>query len=842
MGTPREILLRLLAWMLLSAGLTVQQVQQQESQGVVVFDQEQHISRAGARPAHNGQVCSTWGYYNFKTFDGNTFQVPTECNYILTSHCHGNYEEFNIQIRRKVVDGVPIISKIVLRLDGTAVSLTKGSIRVEDNEVSLPYAKFGVGIMSLNPYIRVRAKLGVTVSWNEEDSVMVVLDKKFMNQTCGLCGDFNGIQDFNEFHKDGVQLSAADYATIWKFHSPNEQCEAPEEPPTPTCFTPESQLPSKCIALLNSSALSSCMELVDRESLLQACEKDLCISDEGSRTFCTCATIAELSRLCVHAGGHPQQWRTPEHCYQVTIFKPSTFYMIAQTIYGLQLRIQIIPVMQVYITLNPSQKGTTAGLCGNYNNVQSDDFLSPDGLVESTAITFANSWKSRTNCPVIKNIFENPCSLSVENEVYANSWCSKLTDPNGVFSECHSAVDPDSFKAQCIYDSCNCERSEDCMCAALSAYVVACVAEGIKLDGWRDDACEKYTACPSTLVFGYDMTSCKRTCRSLSEPDYSCQDYCGNNGTFRVITENQPCGTTGTTCSKAIKLFLGKNELVLSDATYQVIERDTGSEIPYSIRTMGIYMVIEASNGVMLIWDKRTSLFVKLSPKFEGRVCGLCGNYDHDGKNDFTTKSKVDVTSALEFGNSWKVSSTCPNAVALKNPCASNPYRQSWSQKQCSIINSKVFSACHAQVDPVQYYDACVHDACACDSGGDCECFCTAVAAYAQACNEAGVCVAWRTPRICPLFCDYYNGPDECEWHYRPCGASCMKTCRNPTAICSTQIPALEGCYPKCPEDKPYFNEATMKCVPSEDCGCYDEEGNHYNDGQEVPTKENCKR
>ena len=40
-------------------------------------------------------------------------------------------------------------------------------------------------------------------------------------------------------------------------------------------------------------------------------------------------------------------------------------------------------------------------------------------------------------------------------------------------------------------------------------------------------------------------------------------------------------------------------------------------------------------------------------------------------------------------------------------------------------------------------------DACACDSGGDCECFCTAVAAYAQACREAGVCVSWRSPDVC---------------------------------------------------------------------------------------------
>lgn len=53
------------------------------------------------------------------------------------------------------------------------------------------------------------------------------------------------------------------------------------------------------------------------------------------------------------------------------------------------------------------------------------------------------------------------------------------------------------------------------------------------------------------------------------------------------------------------------------------------------------------------------------------------------------------------------------------------------------------------QVNPRPFYENCVKDSCACDSGGDCECFCTAVAAYAQACNEAGVCVAWRTPEIC---------------------------------------------------------------------------------------------
>ncbi len=36
------------------------------------------------------------------------------------------------------------------------------------------------------------------------------------------------------------------------------------------------------------------------------------------------------------------------------------------------------------------------------------------------------------------------------------------------------------------------------------------------------------------------------------------QNNCGNKtGNFQVITENIPCGTTGTTCSKNVKILLG---------------------------------------------------------------------------------------------------------------------------------------------------------------------------------------------------------------------------------------------------------------------------------------------
>lgn len=60
-----------------------------------------------------------------------------------------------------------------------------------------------------------------------------------------------------------------------------------------------------------------------------------------------------------------------------------------------------------------------------------------------------------------------------------------------------------------------------------------------------------------------------------------------------------------------------------------------------------------------------------------------------------------------------------------------------------------VASADRPQVYRMPYYEACVRDACGCDSGGDCECLCDAVAAYAQACLDKGVCVDWRAPDFC---------------------------------------------------------------------------------------------
>uniref|UniRef100_A0AAQ5ZCP1 Uncharacterized protein n=1 Tax=Amphiprion ocellaris TaxID=80972 RepID=A0AAQ5ZCP1_AMPOC len=1149
-------------------------------------------------------------------FDGDIFQLHSTCNYILTSSCHSTYNDFNIQIRRQEAGGSSTIKNIILNLQGSVVELSKGSVTIDGELAILPVSRAGVLIEKTSTYIKIKAKLGLVAFWNEEDSFLVELDQKFKNQTCGLCGDFNGVQLHDEFYSHGTlrpTLEHQDFADFWKMNGPTEACSDYTVEPTK----------SLCEQILMGPAFSSCHNLLDITSFTSACVADLChcASSEGEKAdpLCLCNTVSEFSRQCVHAGGKPQNWRTEELCWKscqyqmeykecgspcadtcsnpdasltcdshcmdgcfcpagtvfddlnrrgcvplsecscsynsktygpgesyssnckkcvcnsgqwecqeedcpgtcsveggahiksfdgkfytfhgdcsyvlakdcsgtqfviqgelvqcgmtesetclksvtlglsgganvsvihkkspthntvylrfltwkksrnsgISAFRASSYYLLVQTSVGALLEVQLEPVMQLYITVTSDHQANTCGLCGNFNSNQADDFLKLSGVTDATAAGFANSWKTHAGCPDVKSSFKNPCSLSVDNENYAQHWCSMLTDPQGVFASCHSEISPDSYKENCMYDSCNCEKSEDFMCAAVSSYIHACAAAGIQISDWRKVICGKYaSSCPSGMVYSYNITSSSRTCRCIGSTDLSChsfppidgcicaegtymddsgkcvpseacpcynegsavpagqvinkegtclfltacappmvffncsangpaakgtecekscstldmacvstgcvsgcmcasglvsdgnggciepgncscvhngisyqpgettkvdcntctcngrtwqcttnqcdgtcyvygdghymtfdqnrftfdgsceyiltQDYCGSaqsNGTFRVITENVPCGTTGTTCSKTIKIFLRNAELILTDGSYQLLSSGAAEAAPFQYSTMGNYLVVEANNGLILMWDKKTTLFIKLSPKYKGHVCGLCGNYDGSANNDLTTRSNAVVVNPLVFGNSWKDLSSCPNAQNITSPCTSNPYRQSWAQKQCSIIQSDVFSACHSSVDPVPYYDACVFDSCACDTGGDCECFCTAVAAYAESCNQAGVCVQWRTPNICPVFCDYYNPPDECEWHYMPCGSPCMKTCRNPSSNCSTQIPPLEGCYPKCPPAVPYFDEDTMTCVSKEQCGCYNTEGIHYNNGDKVPATENC--
>ncbi|XP_072326921.1 mucin-2-like [Scyliorhinus torazame] len=205
----------------------------------------------------------------------------------------------------------------------------------------------------------------------------------------------------------------------------------------------------------------------------------------------------------------------------------------------------------------------------------------------------------------------------------------------------------------------------------------------------------------------------------------------------------------------------------------------------------------------------------------KNKVVGLCGNYNSRIEDDQMTKSKSLVTSVVEFAESWISPKPCCSLVTQISPCDRNPYCYAWAARKCGIINGDIFKECHKMVDPQPYYDSCVKEACACDMEGRFLGFCTTVAVYAEVCSKAGVCIDWRTPESCPIYCDYYNHGPDCKWHYKPCGTRITPKMCNNHPVAETFSKVLEGCYANCPNHAPYLDGNMMKCVPLSECTCY---------------------
>ncbi|XP_061420754.1 mucin-2-like [Lethenteron reissneri] len=549
----------------------------------------------------------------------------------------------------------------------------------------------------------------------------------------------------------------------------------------------------------------------------------------------------------------------PYESGKITIYKTSSMFLQVFTSFGLKMQVQISPSMQVYITLPEAFRGQTKGLCGNFNGVATDDFMSSQGLVEGTAVVFANSWKASSDCEDIDTMVQDPCLLNMaldslveclQNQLfsYAGDGCKRtcrslsnrdvactVTDvpveecnPPMVYTDCinsHSGVYGKACERTCELQEPPCHNG--ITYAPGDSIQVDCNNCNCSNGFWN---CTKNYCAAVCKTFGnghYTTFDGK----SFLFNGYSCeyvvaQDYCGTspqNGTFQITMKNVLCRSTLSTCSKSIRFFLQDQEIKLADGTYSFSPRSSTRSISsthrFRVYSVGLYLIVDASNGIKLVWDRKTTLFIKVTPDRKDELCGLCGKYNGDVSDDFTMRDHSVSANALQFGNSWKADETCSNMVEEVPPCVLNFNRKASAEQQCSLLSSGVFASCHGEVDYMPYYEACVRDSCACDTGLECELFCTVVAAYAEACNEVGLCIYWRTPDLCPIFCDFYNDPNTCTWHYHPCGTVNTKTCGDPEGINLGDFPRLEGCYPKC-SNATYLDERTLHCVSRENCSC----------------------
>ncbi|XP_029065269.1 mucin-6 [Monodon monoceros] len=679
--------------------------------------------------------------------------------------------------------------------------------------------------------------------------VYITVGPQFRGQTRGLCGNFNGDTTDDFTTSMGITEGTASlFVDSWRAGN----CPAARERETDPCSM--SQLNKVCaethcaVLVKKGTVFEKCHAAVDPKPFYKRCVYQACNYEETFPHIC--AALGDYALACTSRGVLLQGWRSSVDNCSTPCTGNQTFSYNSQACDRTCLSLS-----DREVECHPSAVPVDGCNCpeGTYLNhkaecvreAQCPCLLDSSKFILADQSTMVNGIicycvNGRLSCPAQPQMLLATCSApktfqscSQSSEDKFGAACAPTCQMLATGTPCvPTKCEPGCVCAKGLYENAGgqCVPPEECPCefAGVSYPQGAelhtdCKSCNCSRGTWT---CRQSARCPSTCTLygeGHVVTFDGQRFVFDGNCEYIlATDSCGasdSQPTFKILTENVVCGRSGVTCSRAIKIFLGGLSIMLADRNYTVSGEDPG--VHFRVKASSMHLVLDATvsstYNLTLIWNKHMTVFIKITRASQGALCGLCGNYNGNMKDDFQTRSKYLASSELEFVNSWKESPLCGDTTFTQDPCSLNTFRRSWAERKCSIINSQTFAACHGQVYRLPYYEACVRDTCGCDTGGDCECLCDAVATYAKACVDKGVCVDWRSPDFCPIYCGFYNTHTQvgggkyqyaqeadCTWHYQPCLCPA-----SPRSFPGTNI---EGCY-NCSQNE-YFDHDKGMCLP----------------------------
>lgn len=831
-----------------------------------------------------GARCAVLGDPHYITFDGKHYDFMGKCKYYLIKGENYTIESENIPCSGAIsesmgfasADSPSCIKTITIIFKNTSIKLKQNhQITINGNEITkFPMLFDGVRIrIASSIFMVIHLPNALEVWWDGVSRVYINAPAEFHDQTKGLCGTFNDNQKDDFITPDGdIEPVAVAFANKWK--TSDEYCvdESENEPKNPCELNPQRRATAEehC-SKIHSDIFSDCHWHVDPTEFYQDCMYDMCACDTDIKS-CLCPMLAAYAKDCA-ALGVKLSWRTEIgeckiHCtggqtYQICgnscmrSCSDISFYRDCkqECVEGcncpegqtLDVNGECIPVAQcpcIYAgreykpnhrEVRPGNKGQE--FCSCVGGVWECRLATPDEIREYPSVT-----ELLSVCQAIKHLEVTDCE-PVEHRTCSNMHIQNEQTPSVCTSGC-------VCKSGYVLDTPNgvCIKEEDCPChhggksykqgSVIQAECNSCTCEGTK---WK---CTDRTCAGVCSVWGDSHY------KTFDGKMYDFQGVCdyvlvksalNKEDCFDVSIQNVPCGTNGVACSKSIKLTIGSGE------QQEEVILTKGKKLPrgpfkrLSMRLTDLFVFVDVPDlGLVLQWDKGTRVYIRLNPEWKGRTMGLCGDYNNNAEDDFKTPSGgISEASVNLFGDSWKKDTFCPEPKDVEaDACEQHPERKLWSLRQCNILKSPLFSPCHSEVEVEPYLRNCIFDACSCDAGGDCECLCTALAAYAHECNVRGVPVKWRTRELCPLQCD-----EKCST-YSPCVSTCPRetcdnsmTVRDSSHLC-TEDTCVEGCqFQSCSEGQVYRNASYTECIPKSMCAkpsCIELDGVIYYEGDRI--------
>uniref|UniRef100_A0A8C3GR29 Otogelin n=1 Tax=Cairina moschata TaxID=8855 RepID=A0A8C3GR29_CAIMO len=694
--------------------------------------------------------CSVSGDIHFMTFDGRKYTFQATCQYILAkSRTSG---EFTISLQNTPCgqnqDGSCIQSiSIILKQDPKRqVTLThSGDVLVYDQyKINLPYADDLFEIRKLSSiFLQVKTNIGLQILYDREGlRLYLQADGRWKDDTAGLCGTFNGNMEDDFLSPVGVTESTPQlFGNTWKTSSACTLVHDSSQMDPCDIHLQAASYAAEACSILTKELFAPCYPYLSPIPYFEQCRRDTCKC--GQNCFCSalahyahhcqrfgviidfrrgvpdCALSCEDTKeysTCVSTCGRTcQALSVPETCSNDCVEGcacPSGMYLNSKTERCVERLMFFFffpaahscPVGQIYI---------------NCSNPQVDAELSRERTCENQLLnlTFSAHLPCVSGCVCPPGLVKHG-DVCLEADECPCSWKGKEYFPGDkVISSCHTCIcQHGSF--QCTFHPC------PSMCTAYG---------------------DRHYRTFDGLTFDF-VGSCKV---------YLVK---GTSTSFSVIIENINCFNTGIICRKHIFINVGKSSLIFDDETGNPSSSSYMDKLQkIQLWKAGFFTVVHfPDEHITVLWDQRTTVHVQMGHQWQGELTGLCGNFDLKTINELRTPDNFELTNSQEFGNSW-TAVECVDSSDIRNPCSLNPLREPFAKKECGILLSEAFEACHPVIDVTWFYSNCLTDTCGCNQGGDCECFCTSVSAYAHQCCQHGVSVDWRSPRVCPYDCEYFN-------------------------------------------------------------------------------------
>uniref|UniRef100_A0A3P9H1N3 Fc fragment of IgG binding protein n=1 Tax=Oryzias latipes TaxID=8090 RepID=A0A3P9H1N3_ORYLA len=746
--------------------------------------------------ALSSSTCKATGDPHYVTFDNKRYDFQGTCVYQLAALCSKDTEltPFEVLVQNEhrgsnVVSYTKLVQITVYSLNIVITKTHNGLIMLNDQLVNLPVSlvEGKVSVYKSGWFAVVTTDFGLKVSFNWHSAAFVTLPSNYMGAVCGLCGNYNGNMQDDLTPKNGnTPVKPTDFGTSWRVAEiPGciEGCQGV----CPSCdITQKVQYEKEdlCGIIRNTKGpFRDCHAKVDPAGFFEDCVYDVCMYE--GRKDVLCQAVTAYTSACQGVGANVYSWRSSNFCAVKC------------------------PIHSHY------------DICASACPASCEGLAPPPGC--------------QAHC-------EEGCSCD-EGYILSGDQCVPFSQCGCLYNDLYYRIN------EVFYPNGQCE--EECKCTQ---------------DG--EVTCKKFKCGPNEKCkIENGVQKChpvgKGVCRASGDPHYTSFDgqkfdfqgtctyvlskSCGVEDThleaFSVQVENvqwdRMKGKKKVSVTRLVAVEVFGFTLIMKSKMFGVLVNGVLNNIPLNLNDGEVAVYQEGTNyviatnfGLLVTYDLVYHVTVTVPGNYRDKVCGLCGNFNGDRKDDFQMPDQILAKDINVFGKSWKVA--IPNVVC-ENGCQGNEcadcdpaHKDVFSKPAyCGILTAPKgpFAVCHSKLDPQSYFDDCVFDVCA--SNGDGKVLCDSVAAYAYNCHMAGVNVNdWRTPSFCPMKCPANS-------HYEVCAETCTYSCPGLSDVVQCPEACTEGCV--CDAGFLYDGQT---CVKETECGCYDR-GKTYKPG-EVTYEEDC--